>query len=278
MKIVVATVVYPDAVKYFKDFIWSLQTQTFRDFSVLILTDKVKKQEIFKRLAFSDIYADVIENFMQLTPQALRVKLIQKSKESGADLLVFGDADDTFSEGRIQEIVDCFRTTSADFFFNDILIDGCEGTSFQMPDSANSIEILANSNFLGLSNTALRLDSIDEQFISSLFDCDTFVFDWYMYSRLLIMGLRGIHTGQTAFTRYRIHNNNFAGVPVKTGCNLRKEIDVKRSHYRLLSKYDERFVRYYEAYLEGRIKIKKKPGGFWWNLTVPDLNNNEFDV
>ena len=117
LKIVVATVIYPDAIKFFKDFIWSLQAQTFRDFTVLILTDKVKKQEIIKRLEFSDVYAEVIENFTQLTPQALRVKLIQKSKELGADLLVFGDVDDTFSEGRIQEIVDCFRTTSADFFF-----------------------------------------------------------------------------------------------------------------------------------------------------------------
>lgn len=278
MKTVVVTVVYPDAIKYFEDFIQSLQAQTFRDFSVLILTDQVKKQEIFKKLAFSDVRADVIENFSQLTPQALRVKLIQESKESGADLLVFGDADDTFSEGRIQETVDCFRTTGADFFYNDILPDGCESTAFQMPDSANGIEILANSNFLGLSNTALRLGSVDEKFISSLFDCDTFVFDWYLYSRLLIMGLRGIHTGRAAFTRYRIHDNNFAGVSAQTDCNLRKEIEVKRSHYRLLSKYDERFVQYYEAYLEGRVKIKKKPGGFWWNLTVPDLNNYEFDV
>ena len=80
LKIVVATVIYPDAIKFFKDFIWSLQAQTFRDFTVLILTDKVKKQEIIKRLEFSDVYAEVIENFcISLTLRACGVSCVKFS-------------------------------------------------------------------------------------------------------------------------------------------------------------------------------------------------------
>lgn len=268
MKILFGSVVYDHAMPFFNTFIESLSRQTMRDFSILLINDGVSAGLLEKMLSALCLKYEIISYDIQYTPVQLRIKLLEEAKERKAEVLIIGDADDYFSENRVNEAVKIFHGEPiCGFVYNELrLFDGSRVMP-EMPGKIDSVSGIADHNFLGMSNTALHLQRISEDFIESLKECDTYVFDWYLFSRLLLAGEQGIKA-TNAYTYYRIYNGNVAGVTKMSDESVKKEIDIKLKHYRLLANYGDVFRELADAYSRKSITYRtNQEFYYWWDLT-----------
>ncbi len=267
MKVVFGTVVYPAAVKFMEDYFASLDSQTYKDFKLLLINDGVPRGDLEKVIEKYNIDVDIISPDGNQTPIQLRVLMIHTAKSHGADVLVAGDIDDTFSENRVEKSVEAFEANpDAGFVYNSLVLPDKTEIMPPMPATTDSVEDILELNYLGLSTTAIRVQLLSDELIESLGECKTFVFDWYLYCRLLMAGLKGVLASEAA-TYYRIYDNNFAGVPTATPENIEKEIHIKKNHFDALSKYDDRYKKLLESYNNERFKVLEQSQYFWWNLT-----------
>ena len=259
------TVVYPGALKYLNEFVNSLNNQTFGDFDLVIANDQAEYSLLSDCLRNLKVKYSIISSEERKTPADLRVDLIKYTKLSGYNLLVLGDIDDLFDNERISEIASSYeQNKSFSFFYNElILFDGTKALK-SFPSVTNKIEDILQYNYLGLSNNSINLDVLTLDFIESLYGCTSFVFDWYLFSRILCDGGSGLFV-EKAKTLYRIYDNNFAGISAET--QLKKELDVKTKHYELMTRYNYKYKKLLDKLSKvdiTEIKSVNLPS-YWWN-------------
>lgn len=275
MRTAFGTVVYHSAWKYLNEFCKSLNEQTTQEFTVLIVCDNLPKpciQELKQKLKQPLILIPITEK--RSIPD-LRVTLIKKSKQYDFDLLILGDFDDIFQRNRVEKIKQMFKLHSEYAFFYNQLVDFSGKEVFSiLPKEISGINRLLESNFCGLSNTALNMQLIDDGFIDSLFEGETRVFDWYLFSRIILSGGKGQYVADTK-TLYRIHENNVAGISVRMQQDYEKELSIKKVHYNLLKKKNPIIYNLYKLYDQLTIEmimIEKSAyrnqilHGYWWEL------------
>lgn len=266
------SVIYSDALKYFDEFIDSIRRQTTNNFNILLLIDGISAGEVEKGIRPIQNRCKIVSYKEKYTPSQLRVKLIQEARKYKAEILVIGDADDLFSDNRIESIIKTFKKNSdADFVYNELFFFDGSRVMPEIPEKLSDIECIAEKNFLGMSNTAIKVSALDDSFINSLLECSSFVFDWYFYSRMLLAGYKGTKVKE-AYTLYRIHDGNYAELPITTEAAIKREIEIKKQHYKLLTKNDKLFDILYSSYSDGRIRrtdseYQVKTSHYWWNLT-----------
>ena len=260
------SVVYEKALVYLPDFVESLSRQTYKDFSLLLLNDGIDDQLLDGYLALFKGEKKIIKAEKGRSPADLRLDLIACAKEMGVDLLILGDCDDVFSDNRVQKLSLLFQEHSEySFFYNKIITLDGRVEMQKLPARINDFKVIAESNFLGLSNTALNIGRIENPY-KYCFDGD--VFDWYFFSRLLLDGSTGLFA-EDCFTYYRIHGTNIAGIAHNDRADIEKEICVKKNHYDQLKMYDEYYAELSAHYNnhEWVASDRIENGFLWWNLT-----------
>lgn len=265
------SVIYKNALQYFDEFINCISKQIICDFGILFLLDGILTKDITSKILPIKDRCTTIECGDQYSPPQLRVKLIQEAKKRSADILVIGDADDLFSDNRMGMVVNTFEEFSfADFVYNNLCFFNGNRAMPELPKRLNDIRDIAEKNFLGMSNTAIRVSALSADFIQSLFECSSHVFDWYLYSRLLLSGHVGVMAENT-YTFYRIYEGNYVGIPPKiTEESIDKEIEVKKQHYRQLKNLDSVFAGLYDCYCSGKIEkvdLGEESCHYWWDFT-----------
>lgn len=268
MKIVFGSVMYRSAWKYKTEFMNSLNEQQGCDFDILIINDNIHKSMIKECVELSKRTVNVISKPSPMSIAQLRIFLINTAKKMNYDLLVLGDFDDTFHKNRIQAIA-AHYSQSFGFYYNPLYTISEEPIFSTLPDFLSSYNEIIECNFLGLSNTAINLKTITMEFIESLYGGESNVFDWYLYTRLMLDGLKGLLVGD-AITYYRIHNQNFAGLAHANKENLEKEVAVKILHYQLLKDYSQALNRKYQLYKDVSKEeyfqhLNDNSQGYWWN-------------
>lgn len=261
-------VIYPSALEYFDVFVKSVSEQTEKAFDLLVMNDGAEVSVLEEKLHPLDGKYHIISVEDGLSPADIRVCLIAEAKKRGTDILIIGDTDDTFSSDRVERIVEVFcDNPQADFVYNGLRTFDNKRAMPDLPESIENVKAVAHYNFLGMSNTAIRINALDEGFIRSLGECDSFVFDWYLYSRLLLDKHKGV-LAKGAMTYYRIYDANCAGLPEATKNAVEKEIAVKQKHYNLLRKYSPYFEQLYDCYKHGNIQwAEEQEYHYWWNFT-----------
>ena len=138
----------------------------------------------------------------------------------------------------------------------------------KLPNIVYRYEDIGEYNFLGMSNTAVNLNKLDIKFIESLNEYKYDIFDWYFYTRILLLGLKGKKVDNCS-TLYRLHANNMVGIAELNKKNIMREIEVKKNHYKILSKYNQYYLeKYYEYQKKDGIIIEEKNSKYyWWNFT-----------
>ena len=259
------TVIYPEGIIYFEEFINSINSQIDKNFDLIIINDNVDINTLSKYTSELKVKYIIFNCFEKRTPADLRVDLLMKAKAFGYDLLILGDFDDIFDKKRVLEIKKSYiDDISHAFFYNKLLLFDKSDALKALPAFTNDIDGILECNYLGLSNTAINLSYLSNDFIQSLYGCTSFVFDWYLFSRIICNGGKGKYVDK-AITYYRIYNNNFAGVSDRK--QIEKEFEVKKNHYKLMEKFDDRYKVLLDALL--KIDIKKltdrKTLSYWWN-------------
>lgn len=268
MRVAFGTVIYETAWVYKDEFISSLNHQVNCEFDLIIINDDLceKKTDELEKLSNRNI--KIISKPYQMSIAELRIFLLLKSKSLGYDLLILGDFDDIFDSKRVGAIIKKYSEKYG-FYYNPLFTLDKHNVFDKLPPSLNTYKDILEYNILGLSNTAINLNMIDNTFIESLKEGNTSIFDWYLYTRLLLRGIRGVLV-EEARTYYRIHENNIAGLEQRNEENIKKEIAVKREHYYLLKNYTALLEEKYKQYIgvtedECLNHLNKQSMGYWWN-------------
>lgn len=273
MKVTVASVVFAEALEFLDDFVMSLQKQDCQEFDVLLINDNIPIDILVNRLkiykmSFADRIHIVDRNNRKLLPYELRIELLYEALANKTELLILLDCDDMAKSNRISEIVKQ-HDEKYDFYYNDIFLFNGMSIMPELPKITDKIDYLLEHNYLGLSNCAINMKHVKEEFIESLKEGATNVFDWYLFSRMLLADMVGKRIDNTG-TYYRIYANNTAGIPKYTISELEKERNIKLKHYYLLQKYDKRYRELIEKY--EKLDISKCRIGidtgvyFWWGI------------
>ncbi len=267
-KIIFGSVVYKSAEKYLKDFFTSLEQQGNELFSILLLNDDIGDADLKSIVSPYALHIECIE-YRNRTPVQLRIELLRQAKLRQADLLILGDCDDYFSHNRVQNIINTYENhLDKAFFYNDLVNMNGERLMPELPKEVIRFEDIGEYNFLGLSNTAVNIDKLSYEFIESLKEYHYYIFDWYFYSRILLLGLSGVKV-QNCNTIYRLHENNLAGIAEMSYADIKREIMVKKQLYECLEKYNFYYALKRQQYQDkNQLEIlDEQKQHYWWNLT-----------
>ena len=270
MKTCFTTVIYKQAFPFFSDLIESINAQTSQSFDLLIINDNYSKAEL-ESLPIPEGAKVVDLSDKHLSIAGTRIEMLRAAKEMGYDLAIMGDADDTFSHDRVEGVLKAAELDKDSVFFYNKLVKAKvekEGFTYQdvftcIPSQVTDITPIAQENFLGMSTTAIRLDALSEEFIDSLYEGDSNVFDWYLFSRILL-DLGGGRLCESGATIYRIYDNNEVG----TTRDLEKEKTVKLSHYGNLAKRYPMFQRLHDKLQSidvTKLDLAEDHQGYWWS-------------
>ncbi|MBY0206039.1 hypothetical protein [Paenibacillus cucumis (ex Kampfer et al. 2016)] len=290
MKIAFGTVVYKESFSYLPEYAKSINSQDWIGFDLLLLNDNLDDGEIQHLYSYFDtnVHVRLWNGMAGSLPSSLRVELIQKAKKLGYDLLVLGDFDDTFSKDRISQIQSVYEGEVA-FYYNELYYFDQKKSFFKtLPAQTNEIDSILECNYLGLSNTAINLNAISYELIEKLNVSNGPIFDWFLYSVLLMEGCRGVKVDQCK-TYYRIHVNNIAGEISNNSDAIHKEIQIKLMHYKNLKNVYPEFDRLYELYEKLKERLNDSNSSmspfvtelndFWWgNLKLSQFGDETFEI
>ena len=240
MDTAVFSVVYPGVEIYFSKFLNTLSKQKDRNFTVFLINDGLPNIEDF--LKRTDLDVKIKE--AQESPAALRKMGIRWVQEAGAKIIIFADSDDYFSENRVEVSSDMLG--QYDLVFNELVLTG-KGVTDSTPMIGShfsdgetvSCKHIRTANCMGLTNTALRVNSIPSYF--DQIPENIIAFDWALFALCLHAGARGVFT-KKAVTWYRQHGDNLASPHSFTEEQILRGVQVKQDHYQMLSRFYEEYV------------------------------------
>lgn len=267
VKTALCTVVYPSAWKWVNQFVECIN-KSEGNYTLVIINDGVDNELVHK--AFSNCRYIIEDAKPSNTISECRIQLLNVLVENNFQLAIFNDFDDMFSPNRIVMYQENY-IPGKNFYYNNLMLADDSLLFSELPNSIESVDGVLQSNFLGLGNTGVNIGEISADFIKSLENVSTNVFDWYFYTRLLLNGFKG-NIIENTVNYYRLGEFNLAGVAEANQASMNKELQVKICHYRLLKKYDPVFNDLYNRYLKleetGDLLIYQSDSnnGFWWNL------------
>ena len=240
MDTAVFSVVYPGVEPYFSEFLSTLSKQTDRNFTLFLINDGLPNIEGFLKRADLDVKVKDAGG----SPATLRKMGIKWVMESGAKVIIFADADDYFAENRVKVSRDIL--VKYDLVFTELVLTG-KGITDSTPmletrfsdGEIVSCKHIRTANCMGLSNTALRVNSIPSYF--DQIPENIITFDWALFALYLHAGASGVFTKKTV-TYYRQHGNNLASPHSFTEKQILRGVQVKRDHYQMLSRFYEEYV------------------------------------
>lgn len=246
METAIFSVFYPGAEPYIPDFLQSLSKQTDDDFILFLINNGCNDiGRFFRRIDFP---VKVLEQNGQ--PAELRKAGIQWITNEGLEVIIFADADDYFAENRVE--ISKKMLVDYDLICNEILLVGeiipqpipMLGEFLKDRMEINPKHIMSG-NFLGLSNSSIRVDKISS--LTKNIPDDVVAFDWAFFALCLHAGAKAIFTSNTQ-TYYRQHGDNIASPCSFSEDQILRGIRVKRDHYRLLLKFYNEYNRLANAF------------------------------
>lgn len=227
------SVVYPKALPYLKDVRESALAQTRKDFEFLLINDGCDSEQIVKELR--GINVTILDSQGGFTHN--RLQGINYARSHGYKYLVFCDADDSFTLNRYERTIDEFEESKADIVVCNLNIanEKCEPVlsnyfSKEIQDDRwIEAEFLNNKNIFGMSNTALRLNSLQGEIHLP----ETPIVDWLLFTVLLLKGLKAKYITDS-LVNYRQYSTNMIGITKYDVSSFRRLARLKSNHYRLL--------------------------------------------
>lgn len=269
---------------YLEDYFTSLRNQTFQEFDVLIANDGLADFEFSKNE--NSLCCNSID--VNGTVSSNRRSIIRYAMDMGYQKLVFTDCDDMFEGNRLEVVNDYLENDAV--IVNDLDITDKNGISnnpryfsrrFSEADIFNENTILTG-NIMGLSNTAVHVEVLKD--LPALTKGDSIAFDWYLWACVFHLGYEALFTGKTT-TKYRVYGNNTAGLPQALNeKNIRKGIEVKQQHYKLMSQFNSSYAELYSKFIDlsnkwtnnawrydyiGALKENAIDNHMWWENIRP---------
>jgi len=246
------TTVYPHAVNFLDDFFSSLESQTYKEFDLLIINDGIPSFDTYIN-KYNKL--NIIEYKYSQSPNKNREFGLNKIISFGYKFLIFGDCDDYFSNNRVEKSIEALKDN--DIIVNELNIFGSgHETDFFLTKHViglkdNMFNII-DGNVFGFSNIAMKATVLPRK-IS--FPEELIALDWYFMSTILLMKKAKVLFHDGIRTYYRQYENNTVGFNLEiTDTRLELGVKVKRIHYLKMMNFckdqsNERFGTIYEQKL-----------------------------
>lgn len=228
----VFTVIFPANLPLLKDFITSLNKQTFSAFEVVVANDGVSDPDHYLK----DLAAPYRVLPVAGTPPQIREQGIDFLRREEYPYLVFADSDDAMSVNRIEESVRLLQDHG--IVCNDLDLIDHDGTLLERdfwstrlsPGAAVDAHFLADKNIVGLGNAAIRAELLTAMDVPSHLTA----VDWFLFYQWVGRG-SAIFTNACK-TLYRQHAGNTIGLKRVDRKRLENVISAKKIHYTALLK------------------------------------------
>lgn len=259
--IILASVLYPTASFniFLIDLLGSIKNQTYKNFSIIFFLDGIEETQVNSIVEELKLDQNIFFKKCRantLTPAQIRNEIIKFAYHLSCDILIFCDFDEKIFPSRIEETLYHFKKditfTYCNAYLTDENFNSLNGeTLFQnkkIPNQVKDINPILKRNFIGMGGLALRLKnlSLDKLNVSS----DILVFDWFLATFMLLNNWKGKKI-TNCLVYYRQHNNNHVGAnKIIDKMKLHLGIQVKKSHYKYFSQYDQRFLLLYHEICE----------------------------
>lgn len=281
---IVFSVIFPNNLIYFSDFLKSLQNQEEKNFKLLLINDGVKNIESYFNLFNLDFEIYNVEN---MSPSEIRFFGFKKIINFNPWHVIFADTDDILCSKRVLKSVEKLQKYT--FVCNDISLISNKGELLNDLYWSNrlinnyefDIQYIKNKNLFGLGNSAMKGDKL--HLLLPIFSKITRVNDWLLFSSLG-SNFNAIFTNECK-TFYRQHNLNTIGKKIISKENLVEILKYKIEHYGILKtlnlnsynfdeliKYNKELLSLFHTELnfidEQIIKINTLGiNFFWWEET-----------
>jgi glycosyltransferase involved in cell wall biosynthesis len=238
------TVIYPGCEPWLPRFFESVNRQTRDDFDLMILNDGVTGAENLIPVNPGRFQLITVSG----TIAGVRQQGINLLMDSDYDKIIFADADDFFSDNRIEKAAEALET--ADIYVNDLTsIDEAENLIHKNYFSSrlgreHEIEpdFILRKNIMGLGNSAVRKSMLREIDIPD----DTIAADWLIFTDMMLRGCSAIFNSECV-TFYRQHDNNTAGFKKKiTPQKIEHALSVQLQNAAYFSKVSSKHKEHYE--------------------------------
>jgi len=223
-------VVFEEVKPFLDEYFTSIDSQTEKNFDLLILKDQYKD-----KIPDCRINNIIINVEKKETPAQIRQLGIQYAIENNYRNLIFTDTDDYYSENYVENLIAGLE--NSDFTYSNIVpVDnkGCViKSNIVIPDYAKQYKDIINYNYIGLGCSAVKTQIVKGVDIPR----DIIAVDWYLYTTLLLNGFAGEKICD-AFVNYRQHVNNIVGgLKQLDRKRLFNGIDIKEKHYFYIYNY-----------------------------------------
>lgn len=231
---VILTFTYPLIEPYFEDFLKSCETQTNKEFDIIIVNDGLTSLQSMidchpsLNVFIKDYKGTISEN---------RIYGLNLAKQKEYKYVILADSDDSFSANRVQKTKDLL--SKYEIVANEFDLVNINGeelvTNYISHRLKNGIiigfEFIKEKNVIGFSNSAFRAGLIPEKLSIPQ---DVAVVDWFFYTLLLHAGHKAVFSNEM-ITYYRQYSDNMIGINNETLDNYKKKLALKAMHYRYLS-------------------------------------------
>lgn len=302
---ILITTVFPGSEIFHSGFRKSIEIQK-SSFDILVLNDGMNGDP----LTF-DGRATTTLNPKNLTVPEIRWHGLVWARHNNYANVVFADIDDTFSTQKIS-LFDLALSRGVDFVWGDLdlttlgkkkmpITDVIRGLNF--PETlGGGIGPLVSRNFLGLTNTALRVSSMP----TTTPPKNLPAFDWWLFTQMILEGRKG-HFVEGANTLYFQGETLFFGPHSCSQSHeillkgIKKAIGVKKAHYKNFVQYCDQIQNVndgalFRLALQGIVELESRlnqidskpeefvakitknwnkisPGWWAWAISPAELNN-----
>jgi len=247
-KIGVLTVAYKVAGNYLGEYVDSLRAQTDQDFELFIVDDDSGLAGELRRC--EDLTVHVLPS--EGAPASLRKQGIRWCAREGCDFVIFADADDCLNQNRIEVLRNALIFYGSDIVVNELIAFGShchENVPLIGARYGSGLPVaecdIKHYNFMGLTNSAVKLDSIVE-----CLDCipdDSLAFDWDFFAIALSGNRTAVYTSDTS-SYYRQYGNNDASIFDWSDERIVRGVEVKRRHYDLMRTMTDGYHELFDEY------------------------------
>jgi len=251
-------VVHPVSIKYFDDYLSSINKQIYKNFTLFVFGDKIKYNDIEAALSkYNDV--DIVFNELDdnLSISKARQKVLDYVKERNFDNCIFTDTDDFYHENYVKYLskylseYDIVFSDLSIFFSKENIIEGYF-KKCNIPQNIDK-EYILDKNCIGLGHSGIKMDIYEKN--KYTFPDDIIAVDWWLFTVLMNHNDCEAFFIDKSLAHYRQHNSNTAGFLNISQEKILHAVKVKMLHYKNLINYDKVYENNYESFKNLYMKV-----------------------
>lgn len=257
-RVVVCGVLHPENVNYFPKFINNLNDQTFKNFDLLIINERIEESLLNVNFEKGDL---LIRNSLFNDPKKNRDQMFESLRKLKYDVNILTDLDDLMSNDRVNKSVISIIENKSDICYNDIVpfvdekkISINDRFWSEREDFKNQKPNIKH-NVFGLGNTAIssRIASLDIKV------SDNPIYDWEYFLKVYSLS-KCIIIKSNGYTFYRQINNTLGiSEPVQ-----KKNEQIRTTKIFTLNQVIDKYPSAKEEILKTKNKNNKKINKPYW--------------